>query len=44
MYVAIVPMKILPLCTSNATFQSDIGSWFMLEGCKGDKTKRIKVE
>lgn len=32
MYVAIVPMKILPLCTSNATFQSDIGSWFMLEG------------
>ena len=30
MYVAMLPMNILPLCTSNATFQSDIGSWFML--------------
>ena len=29
-----LPMKNLPLCTSKATFQSDIGSWFMLAGCE----------
>lgn len=31
-YVAMLPMNILPLCTSRATFQSDIGRWAKAEG------------
>lgn len=31
-YVAMLPMNILPLCTSRATFQSDIGRWVKAEG------------